>query len=450
MLMKIFTLFLVGAIALGATAAPTARFKHTTPRNDNRNAATETMRPARATAATDPIWVPRSQKFYLWQGSWVLQNTYSTTYTPTGKVAVEIVTAAEETGASRETNTYNDNDMLATRLIETSADGITFDNSEKTQRLYDSRLTDVIVENLQWLWTLQWEQIGNNYQRAITRDAAGNITNVEISSLYQGTFEATERLTVTYTDGKASKIVSERLDYNDDFELVWTVAATLTDIEWEQTDGQIYEIEGLMSGANKIKSCHLVDAMDDVMLSVIYTDHGYVATRTGLVQGMQATAVVEYEITDANGSERLTETFTMEEEGELYVESYTDIAEYDSYGYTTKQMSTSEFLGETTVEEMLTGVLTYDATYGYPLTYTTQLGEYDEELDELVMVNEMHVVMSDYVDATTLAGVENIAVEGNGIAEYYRLDGTRADAEILTPGIYVIRKDGKASKVIIR
>ncbi len=449
--MKIFTLFLAGAVAFGATAAPAARFKHTSTLSDSRKAAAPAIRPARTAEVAGPIWVPQHQNLHQWEGSWVLQNVMTTSYTPTGKVAVELVTDAAYGGAVRETNTYNDNDMLATSLLEISADGTAFTNSEKKQRTYDSRLTDVIVENLQWIWTTQWEQIGNNYKRTITRDAAGNITNVEIATLYQGSFEPTERLAVTYTDGKASAIVAEALDYDENYNLIWVKSAELTNIVWEQTDGQIYELEDLMGGANKIKSCHMANIEDDVDISVIYNDHGYVATRTGLVQGYEATAVVEYEITDANGSERITETFTMVEDGETYVESYTDIYEYDSYGFATKEMSTSEFMGETTVESLITGELTYDTTHGYPLTYTTQIAEYDENTGEIVMVNDLHVEMSDYVDATTLAGINDVTVgSGEAEAEYYRIDGTRADADNLAPGLYIVNRAGKATKVIIR
>lgn len=449
MLMKIFTLFLAGSLAIGATAAPTARFTRHHKTADSRMPAASTVAPARA-ASANPIWVPQHQEISAWDGEWLLESIYTTAYTITGKVANETITAVEDGSATRETNTYNDNDMLATQLLEISSDGTEFTNAQKLERTYDSRITDLVVENLQWVWTSSWEQIGNNYKREITRDTNGNITSVVISTLFQGVFDPIGRLTVTYTDGRASRILNESLSYDSEYNPIWIVASELTNIEWEQTDGQIYDVEELMSGANKLRSCHLRSEDTDVDMSVIYTANGYTATQTGTIQGYPATSTVTYEITDENGSERLVETFVGEEEGETFTETYTDIAEYDSYGFTTYLKSTSEYGGETYMDNLMEGVLTYDSTHGYPLTYTTSVAEIDEETEEITMVPEMHVVMSDYVDAS-LAGITDITVgDTDAPAQYYRLDGTRADAANLAPGIYIVRTGAKAAKVIIR
>ncbi len=46
--------------------------------------------------------------------------------------------------------------------------------------------------------------------------------------------------------------------------------------------------------------------------------------------------------------------------------------------------------------------------------------------------------------------VNTIAADIDAPAEYYRLDGTRADASALTPGLYIIRQGSKATKTLIR
>lgn len=47
-------------------------------------------------------------------------------------------------------------------------------------------------------------------------------------------------------------------------------------------------------------------------------------------------------------------------------------------------------------------------------------------------------------------GVDAIATDNAGEAEYYTLEGLKVGKDALTPGLYIVRKGGKASKVIIR
>ena len=73
MLMKIFTLFLAGSLAIGATAAPTARFTRHHKAADSRMPAASTVAPARA-ASANPIWVPQHQEISAWDGEWLLES----------------------------------------------------------------------------------------------------------------------------------------------------------------------------------------------------------------------------------------------------------------------------------------------------------------------------------------------------------------------------------------
>lgn len=47
-------------------------------------------------------------------------------------------------------------------------------------------------------------------------------------------------------------------------------------------------------------------------------------------------------------------------------------------------------------------------------------------------------------------GIEEVAAEAEGEAEYFDLRGVRVNAEALTPGLYICRKGGKVSKTVIR
>lgn len=54
------------------------------------------------------------------------------------------------------------------------------------------------------------------------------------------------------------------------------------------------------------------------------------------------------------------------------------------------------------------------------------------------------------LENNVVTGIEEVAAEADGAAEYFDLNGMRVNAENLTPGIYVKRQGGKASKIAIR
>lgn len=54
------------------------------------------------------------------------------------------------------------------------------------------------------------------------------------------------------------------------------------------------------------------------------------------------------------------------------------------------------------------------------------------------------------LDRQIVTGIEEVAAEADGEAEYFDLRGVRVNAEALTPGLYICRKGGKVSKTVIR
>lgn len=54
------------------------------------------------------------------------------------------------------------------------------------------------------------------------------------------------------------------------------------------------------------------------------------------------------------------------------------------------------------------------------------------------------------LDRQIVTGVEEVAAEADGEAEYFDLRGVRVNAEALPPGLYICRKGGKVSKTVIR
>ena len=118
--------------------------------------------------------------------------------------------------------------------------------------------------------------------------------------------------------------------------------------------------------------------------------------------------------------------------------------------------STVEYEGITDVLSHMEGELTYDDTYGYPLTYIISELVYDEPEGEdeeepgATMTQTMKSEMSDYVNAAS-SSVSDIAVENSDSAvSYFNLQGQPVSAGNLTPGLYIVRKGNNVSKEYIR
>lgn len=454
----------ITALALAAVctavSAGAARFQHTTAFGTSAKSESRIVR-APMKEDAKPIWCPQTEATSVWEGDWVPYELYSTSYTTTGKIALQTVTEQETGASTRLTYAYDANDMEISKITQTAEEGEEFADYEKDLTAYDSRVTDFITSRQTWFdFGSGWVQNGNNYTQTLTRDAAGNVILVERAVLFNGIFDPTMRLHIEYTDGKASRIVQEDLTYDyATSSYSWEESAVISDIVWVETDGQIVSTESIVSidGPNRAASYKLVDEMNQADVTVAYTADSYTITRVGVIQGHDNTTnTFTYQITDANGSERLVESFSVDEEDGPYVETYTDEACYDAYGYTTMMKSTVEYEGITDVLSHMEGELTYDDTYGYPLTYIISELVYDEPEGEdeeepgATMTQTMKSEMSDYVNAA-LSSVSDIAVENSDSAvRYFNLHGQPVSAGNLTPGLYIVRKGNKVSKEYIR
>ena len=327
------------AIGAGtAAAAPTTRFSHEASKATviEKKSLRSIDLPRKEGAAA--MWCAKNEVISFWEGGeWLPVEAYTKTFDSRGLITREIMKDLEGETYSLTENTYDGNGMRVLQTNYTSEDGQVYYNSSKKANAYDSRVTDFTTACYEYFWyNDDWAQIGNNWERTLTRDEKGNVTGIQTAVLYQGIFDPTIRVTVEYgDDGKAYRIKQQMLDYNG-ADFFWRDGASISDIVWAATDGQITDPDNLYTGNNRIASAHLSDAENDVDINVVYRENGYTATRTGVVQGYEnASATVDVTVLDANGSIKLVETFTVEEDGETYVESYTDIEMYDAFGYTT-------------------------------------------------------------------------------------------------------------------
>ncbi len=445
-------LLCISALTVNADAAPLKKARlHRSPVKTEltktpREKAGKSLRRAQA---DDAKWLASTQEISIFiDDEWLPVERFDITYNAQGAAETELDYDLEEGTISRLTYTYDENGFITRRLSEFSDDeGETFENSELLDRTYDSRIPSLIVANDQQLWVDgEWQKLGNNYKRIITRDDAGNITKMEIATLYEGEYDVSQYIEISYdADGKASTISEHVLDYdyaNDSF--YWKDGDTYSDIEWENTDGQIYQIDNLFRGDNRIKSATLTDSEGtEYSVSASYTQgsDSYIATiKTDDGEGFAMTAIQDFASTDAFGSYRYTTDVTYDEEGELYNEKMTETNTNDAWGNNLLYEVVYDIDGEEFIEERNVGTVEFDATYGYPTLYTLEV--YDYETDE--MGYYLRIAYSNYHD---LAGVSATpAYDPAAPVEYYNLQGFKvANPE---SGIFICRQGNKVSKII--
>ncbi len=442
--MKQILLLLAAAAIVPSTVAEMKVPQFITGKNDRKTPATMRVRQHDAAeiifrSLTDKVFIPS-----LDGEGWELADSHKLTYDAAGRVLTDETTSYEEgeiMGYTREVRTYTDGfPYYATRTVSSSEDGTEWENSQKVERTFDSRLTNVVTANRDYQWfNEEWTLMGNNYNREITRDANGNITNVTIAVLFQGAYDPTMKLDIEYgEDGKAKTIRESALTY--DFN-AWQEGAYLTDIVWDRTDGQIYDIESLFIGENRIKSCRVRvdgDIMGDLTVDYSGNLNSYQVTVTAADDsGERLDALIDY-VDYGNGFNTFTRTTYSG--GDETINHTTEVGElYDHFGLLTHSIykENDETISQTQ------GIVTYEEEHGCPDTYEVQ--ELDPESGEFVPATRIEY--SDYVD---VAGVEGIAADSaDAPAEYYDLRGVRIDRPTQS-GIYIRRQGADVTKILVK
>lgn len=318
---------------------------------------------------------------------------------------------------------------------------------------YDPIVTDyVILETEKSRWN-DWQP--SIYGTEITRNAEGNVTNVRDYRLREDGTKSydSEQFVVKYgSDGKACEVY-----YMDDYDGETEYSDHLTDIVWENTDGQILGIEfddydsDSFFGANRIKAATFIDEdLGTVLLTVEYDGESFSGEME--YQGEVASSF-DYKVLDSHGS------FSCEANGSWYdidedsmepvliAHDHTIFGElYDSYGLLledTYESETNYADGEVElIKEGGKGTVAYDSTYGYPLEYS--FAWYDGETGSYV--NSERKTYSDY-HSYYPNGVETIG-NADREAEYFTLQGVKVANPV--QGIYIVRRGGKTFKAVIR
>ncbi len=364
---------------------------------------------------------PGTTKTFGWDGmEWVPEDTYTYIYDTAGNVTTELAEDLEGEFA-RTVSEYNDNGMVTLKETLVSSDGINFQNSKKSEFEYDPILTKVITERNELMWYMdEWCQVGNCYKRIITRNEDGNITSVVIAVLFNGIYDPTQRLTITYgEDGTATEISEQVLNYDyESQEYFWEQSIRISNIVWENTDGQIYDAEDLFLGNNRIKTAHY-DDIDDISMDIVVEydaeSPAYKITMDGSLDVEYLTAVTEYTPLENDGYILTGTTYMMEEE----LWSTREEVRYDDWGLMTlsEEWETEDGFsyGVSSV-----GEVEYDQE-GKPLTYTVSETYVDWETEEEMTGYVIRAEYSDYVDVSQGSGAGMMIEETGG--RYYDLQG---------------------------
>lgn len=393
------------------------------------------------------LWRPATQIISEWnpdEEAWEESAKMLSTYDKEGHVlSDETISLIEGEGSQRITYEYNEFGMPVSRLVEISEDGVEYENYSRTARVYDPIVHSCIISNTEYIWVDDdWEEMGNCYRREITRNADGNVTEVVIKTLYDGNYEASQKLEVEYgTDKKASRIVTSALTFGEGDELVWETEMEYKDIIWDHTNGQIISDEDITTADNGIASCVVYDSDGENVVTVEYPDTNG-SFKSKLVYDMGELNVSMIYL-DSYGSYDYSQTETYKEEGEEDY-SYTMVERYrvNEYG-----LDLENFAGEAEGDDeilpsaWMKGEVESNPEYGYPDLYTVT--EYDYETDEFV--NMMQVKMEDY---SNVAGIGEVEVDNSSApVEYFNIQGMRVNGD-LAPGVYIRRHGNDVMKIM--
>lgn len=384
---------------------------------------------------------PSVTKTYGWNGKrWMFDEEISYTYDSSGNIITE--KSLDDEGDYVSTiYEYDKNNKMTFKESKISADGIFYQNYKKTAFEYDPILTNVITKRTEWLWLNEdWRLVGNNYKRIITRDENGNITSVVIAVLFNGIYDPTDRIDITYgDDGKAITISEQILDY-DGNEYFWVQGQKFTDIKWKDTDGQIYDPELLFLGNNRLLSAHYEDEDDfNAEVSVEYADdsEAYKVVMQMDMDGFVVSASMEYTPLENDGY--IAEGITSYQNEVLYTNK--EEVRYDDWGHMLLSYESEEEEDEIYFEQTV-GTVEYNEQ-GLPISYTVS-EEYSDYPGMLVSEYAFRAEYFDYVDVT--ANVSDISIDEDAPGVYYNLQGLPVDNP--TKGSILIKKqDNKTTKI---
>ncbi len=435
-------------------------------------------------------YLPAKQTEYTYEDEWAETGTYANTYDNDGRITR---TDYDSDGTiTRTDNTWTHTGMLTDELVTTSEDGgETFVNSSRRVQIYDDVVPSLIISKDKYYWDdirNTWVR-GDAFRRDITRDADNNITKLVLSTPYDGEFDPTMRFFSTI-DPQTKQVTTfsyEELKNNDDYTgFVWEEQEHLTNMKWKQTNGQLFDSHDTWySGGNYLLSADIEELMDDGTyakvgyISCTYTaDGGFVYT-TEYTDDMEK-QVVTLTFDDANGSytQTIKEYADLDGDGkytadELMTHNVLDV-DFDEYGNQTLEAyyempyddggdedgddGDGSYAKPTAGDDgdlVVTPELELSAATRYEYAYDPSHGNAIKEMtmsefdyDAKVYNPTMRLVTTDYAAVAT--AISSVSADGSQPQAIYDIQGMRLGSKATEGrhGIVIVKKDGKATKVL--
>lgn len=417
-------------------------------------AVTVGTKPLKARAAGAPRLVALHEEEYSYEsGAWENVGSYDYVYDRMGNVLKQDY-LSEGTHEISEFE-YDALGQWLTKAVYTATGDEERKPKTRQTRTFDPKVADFVVESMEYVyrksdWVLS--DMGRTWRRDVQRDARGHVVTLTTSTYFGGEFVPTRRSITTYNDeGVAVAWTHEELSYDGK---TWVTHYTLEDMQWHSTDGQVVadDINDFFDGANRLTYAKVIEPGygETGSITAAYEDNGnywfsfnYLADDENPVSRDVCTLTY----LDANGSMRSETSYYADADGDGVasdderVEMWAQEAIYNEHGDALSESSYEE-------DELVGGTKTdyvYDAN-GILQEWTTN--DYDYDAKEYIPL--IRIVRSDFFDlATSIATVGSTAGD---TATYgvYNMQGVKvADTMADLPaGLYIVRGDGKARKVL--
>lgn len=393
------------------------------------------------------MWRPATQTEYLYMdGEWLDLGTTTFTYDTKGNAISELTEG--EDGIIKTDKEYDEYGQVTSSISMFSEDGSSWTGDSKTTYIYDPILHSYFIERMGYDWEGEWVPNYRCETNSITRDSKGNIVEIMKSLPLGIDMLPAYKLLWNYdeTSGKANGM-TYYCNYSADAVENWEIYddTEYRNITWEASDGQMTDadISTYLEGNNMISSCEVYygGELDGHFIVTYDGKGGYTAlqtypdpqkvgistTKEMLDEYSYVICTKEYFDEDGNYSPKPT-----------YISYLTTMI--NEYGDITLEEYSEDFDGE---PDILEGYA-YDYSYDENGNMTEcETKYYDYEMMEYVP--EYKITYEGY---TQISGVDDIAASHNGKTEYFDMQGRRVTNP--ASGIYLMRRDGKVSKVFVR
>lgn len=332
---------------------------------------------------------------------------------------------------------------------------------------YDSIVKDLVIKEVNTNYDIITGQADRSSANGaeITRNSDGNIVKIQEYSEWNGERYLYDSMLIEYGADKKAVKISELYDGEVD--------TVLSDIVWETTDGQIFTFEyddpdgEMYFSNNRIASAIITDEHYPCPVSFSATYDGDSYHSKIMAGGERAleinfNCIQKFAYRDDFDDQYSYDCTLFEAEYEYdedtdsyYIETTRDRSienRADAFGINilNKTVTTYKYPSpqhqyddETEVDEEKYEV-TYDETYGYPVTAVSYRTSWETgELEP-----SSRYTYSDYLNVDP-SGVALPVVDGSDDVEYFTLQGIRVIGQP-THGIYICRKGSQTSKVIIK